>query len=74
MTMIINSPEKLVPAFSKKVSGLVLDKYFQDLPSEWGVPGEELTFLGPAAEYETTKLGYDVGSCQKGVHPAEWPA
>lgn len=73
-TISADKAEQLLPAFPKKVPGLVLDKYFIAMASEWGRPGEELTFLGPAAEYEITKLGYDVGSCQKGTHPAEWPS
>ncbi|KAH8646641.1 CAIB/BAIF family enzyme [Xylariales sp. PMI_506] len=65
--------QKLVPALHERVPGLFSPDYFASLPAKWGVPGEELTFLRPAATYDTTKLGYDVGSCEKGSYEAEWP-
>ncbi|KAI1455551.1 CoA-transferase family III [Annulohypoxylon moriforme] len=47
--------------------------YFTTIKAELGVPDEEMTFVGPAATYDTTKLGYDSGSCLRGTHEAKWP-
>ena len=43
------------------------------LKAELGVSDEEMTFVGPAVKYETTKLFYDRGSCLRGFDKAEWP-
>lgn len=43
------------------------------IKAELGVTDEEMVFVGPAATYETTKLGYESGSCLRGTHEAKWP-
>ncbi|KAH9992256.1 CAIB/BAIF family enzyme [Xylariaceae sp. FL0662B] len=48
-------------------------KNFMTIKANLGVPNEEMFFVGPAATYEITKLGYDSGSCMRGAHKAEWP-
>ncbi|KAL7623543.1 hypothetical protein AAE478_007226 [Parahypoxylon ruwenzoriense] len=53
---------------------LLNPKYFMSTKAELGVPDEEMEFVGPAATYERTKLGYDVGSCLRGTHDAKWPS
>ncbi|KAI0880713.1 CoA-transferase family III [Annulohypoxylon maeteangense] len=52
---------------------LLNPKYFTTIKAELGVPDEEIAFVGPAATYDTTKLGYDLGSCLRGTHEAKWP-
>ncbi|KAI5860848.1 CAIB/BAIF family enzyme [Durotheca rogersii] len=57
-----------------KVAPQVLrPSYFASAKADLGVPDEEMVFVGPAATYEKTKLGYDVGSCLRGTHEARWP-
>jgi hypothetical protein len=38
-----------------------------------GPKNEALTFIAPAAKFEITQLGYDVGSCFLGAYEARWP-
>ncbi|KAI1389315.1 CoA-transferase family III [Hypoxylon trugodes] len=57
-----------------KVPQLLDPKYFKTIKADLGVPNEEMIFVGPAATYDTTKLGYDVGSCLRGTHEAKWPS
>ncbi|KAI2602538.1 CoA-transferase family III [Hypoxylon sp. NC1633] len=51
---------------------LLNPKYFGTIKADLGVPDEEMVFVGPAATYERTKLGYDRGSCLRGTHDATW--
>ena len=48
-------------------------KYFATMKAELGVPDEEMTFVGPAVVYDTTKLFYDRGSCMRGTDELAWP-
>ncbi|KAI0596165.1 CAIB/BAIF family enzyme [Biscogniauxia sp. FL1348] len=64
---------KLLVSLPKVAPGLFQPRYFMTMKAELGVPNEDMTFVGPAATYETTKLGYDSGSCLRGAHKAEWP-
>ncbi|KAI1770653.1 CoA-transferase family III [Hypoxylon cercidicola] len=52
---------------------LLNPKYFMTIKADLGVTDEEMVFVGPAATYETTKLGYESGSCLRGTHEAKWP-
>ncbi|KAI0155424.1 CAIB/BAIF family enzyme [Hypoxylon sp. FL1284] len=63
----------LVSDLPKVVPQLLNPKYFMTAKADLGVPDEEMVFVGPAATYETTKLGYDCGSCLRGTHEAKWP-
>ncbi|KAI0126980.1 CAIB/BAIF family enzyme [Xylariales sp. AK1849] len=38
-----------------------------------GLEDEILTFVAPAAAFDTTKLGYDVGTCFLGTYEPSWP-
>ncbi|KAI6086806.1 CoA-transferase family III [Hypoxylon rubiginosum] len=55
------------------VPQLLNPEYFMTIKAELGVTDEEMVFVGPAATYETTKLGYESGSCLRGTHEAKWP-
>lgn len=55
------------------VPELLRPEYFVTMKAELGVPDEEMTFVGPAIKYETTKLYYDRGSCLRGTDKLEWP-
>ncbi|KAI1761931.1 CoA-transferase family III [Hypoxylon sp. FL1150] len=48
-------------------------RYFMTIKAELGVADEEMVFVGPAATYDKTRLGYDSGSCLRGMHEAKWP-
>ncbi|KAI1204460.1 CoA-transferase family III [Annulohypoxylon truncatum] len=48
-------------------------EYFTTIEVNLGVPNEKMEFVGPAAKYDTTKLGYDCGSCLRGAYEAKWP-
>ncbi|KAI1879255.1 hypothetical protein JX265_002209 [Neoarthrinium moseri] len=65
---------KLIPAFRSKVPELFVAKNFTKISAEWGKTHEEMEILVPAVRYEQTRLLYDLGSCEKGLHRAEWPA
>ncbi|KAI2468014.1 CAIB/BAIF family enzyme [Annulohypoxylon bovei var. microspora] len=52
---------------------LLNPKYFSTIKADLGVPEEEMVLVGPAATYDTTRLGYDSGSCLRGTHEAKWP-
>ncbi|KAI0376923.1 CoA-transferase family III [Hypomontagnella monticulosa] len=53
---------------------LLNPNYFMTIKADLGVPNEDMTFVGPAATYETTKLEYNSGSCLRGTHEAKWPS
>ncbi|KAI1336487.1 CAIB/BAIF family enzyme [Xylariaceae sp. FL0016] len=63
----------LVKSLPKVAPQLFRPKYFNTMKADLGVTDEDMTFVGPAAVYETTTLCYDSGSCMRGAHPAEWP-
>ncbi|KAI1086460.1 CAIB/BAIF family enzyme [Rostrohypoxylon terebratum] len=52
---------------------LLIPRYFTTVKADLGIPDEEMVIIGPAATYDTTKLGYDRGSCLRGNHEAKWP-
>ncbi|KAI0891611.1 CoA-transferase family III [Annulohypoxylon nitens] len=52
---------------------LLTPKYFTTVKANLGMPDEDMVIVGPAATYDTTKLGYDRGSCLRGTHEAKWP-
>ncbi|KAI5920978.1 CAIB/BAIF family enzyme [Camillea tinctor] len=64
---------KLIASLPNVAPGLFQPRYFMTMKAELGVPNEDMTFVGPAATYETTKLGYESGSCLRGAHKPEWP-
>ncbi|OTA70770.1 CAIB/BAIF family enzyme [Hypoxylon sp. EC38] len=64
----------LLSDLREKTPQLLNPKYFNTIKADLGVPDEEMVFVGPAATYETTKLGYDLGSCLRGTHEAKWPS
>ncbi|OCK86216.1 CAIB/BAIF family enzyme [Lepidopterella palustris CBS 459.81] len=56
------------------VPHLFQPKYFSSMPSNMGAGKDEtLTFVGPVATFDTTKLCYDVGSCFLGTYQPVWP-
>ncbi|KAI1641746.1 CoA-transferase family III [Daldinia loculata] len=64
----------LVRGLPDKVPQLLDPRYYLTLKADLGEPDEDMVFVGPAATYETTKLGYDLGSCLRGTHEARWPS
>ncbi|XXH03300.1 phosphate system positive regulatory protein pho81 [Hypoxylon texense] len=63
----------LTRGLPKVAPQLLNPKYFMTTKADLGVADEEMVFVGPAATYETTKLGYESGSCLRGMHEAKWP-
>ncbi|KAK7912101.1 caib baif family enzyme [Apiospora marii] len=57
----------------KKAPSLFDPKHMMSMEVELGVEGEVMDFLGPPVAFDVTRLGYDVGSCEKGSSKAEWP-
>ncbi|KAK8030061.1 CAIB/BAIF family enzyme [Apiospora rasikravindrae] len=57
----------------KKAPSLFDPKHMMSMKAELGVEDEVMDFLGPPVSFDVTRLGYDVGSCEKGSCKAEWP-
>lgn len=57
----------------KKAPSLFDPKHIVSMEAKLGVEGETMDFLGPPVAFDVTRLGYDVGSCEKGSCKAEWP-
>lgn len=65
---------KTMRSLFKEVPHLFNPKHFWSKPSKFGKEQDEvLTFVGPAATFEKTQLGYDVGSCFLGAYEPKWP-
>jgi hypothetical protein len=67
---------KVMISLQSRVPRLFQPKYFDNIESNFGkADGERelLTYLRPAATYEKTNLGYDVGSCLLGTYKPVWP-
>ncbi|KAK6836774.1 hypothetical protein PG987_007269, partial [Apiospora arundinis] len=58
----------------KKAPSLYDPKHMMSMKAELGVEDEIMDFLGPPVSFDVTRLGYDVGSCERGTHKPEWPA
>ncbi|KAK8062282.1 hypothetical protein PG997_014379 [Apiospora hydei] len=58
----------------KKAPSLFDPKHMMSMKAELGVEDEIMDFLGPPVSFDVTRLGYDMGSCDKGSCKAEWPA
>ncbi|KAK8063358.1 caib baif family enzyme [Apiospora saccharicola] len=58
----------------KRAPSLFDPKHMMSMEAELGVEGEMMDFLGPPVSFDVTRLGYDVGSCEKGSCNPEWPA
>ncbi|KAI1098759.1 CoA-transferase family III [Jackrogersella minutella] len=63
----------LLSDLPKVTPQLLNPEYFTTIKADLGVPDEDMVFVGPAATYDTTKLGYNSGSCLRGTHEAKWP-
>ena len=65
---------KTIRTLVKSTPRLFNPQHFQVIDARLGgQPGEKMAFVGSAAVFETSKLGYDVGSCFLGADKAEWP-
>ncbi len=66
---------KTMQSMMGAVPQLFNPKHFWSMKSNrlGGPEDETLTFVAPAAVFETTKLGYDVGSCFTGAYEPSWP-
>lgn len=66
---------KTMQSLMSAVPQLFNPRHFWSIKSNYlnGPEGEELTFVAPAATFESTKLGYDVGSCFTGAYESKWP-
>ncbi|KAK6859213.1 hypothetical protein PG995_005066 [Apiospora arundinis] len=58
----------------KKAPSLYDPKHMMSMKAELGVEDEIMDFLGPPVSFDVTRLGYDVGSCERGSHKPQWPA
>ncbi|KAH9885682.1 CAIB/BAIF family enzyme [Xylariomycetidae sp. FL2044] len=63
----------LISTIPDVVPELLDERNFWKMRANLGVPDEEMVFVKPAATYSVTKLGYDSGSCMRGMHEAKWP-
>lgn len=57
----------------KKAPSLFDPEHMMSMKAELGVEGEIMDFLAPPVSFDVSRLGYDVGSCEKGSCKAEWP-
>ncbi|KAF5625191.1 CAIB BAIF family enzyme [Fusarium tjaetaba] len=74
---MLSLTEKFMRTAYGNTPRLFNSKYFDETPSRFnGLEGqtETLTYVGPAATYDVTKLHYDIGSCFLDTYPPEWPA
>jgi hypothetical protein len=72
---MIRLVSKTMSSTRQAVPSLFDERYFDSIESNFG--GEKpdtLTYVGPAAAFEKTKLQYDVGSCFLGAYEPKWPA
>ncbi|TLD31407.1 hypothetical protein PspLS_01747 [Pyricularia sp. CBS 133598] len=75
---MLSLTSKLMQSLVTQVPGLFAKpEYFGQIKRDFHAPNgelEDLTYLLPAARYDVTRLGYDVGSCLLGKYDPEWPA
>jgi hypothetical protein len=66
---------KTMQSMMDAVPQLFNPKHFWSMKSNrlGGGEDEVLTFVAPAAVYDKTNLGYDVGSCFTGAYEPKWP-
>ncbi|KAI1066848.1 hypothetical protein LB506_012165 [Fusarium annulatum] len=74
---MVSLTEKFMRSAYENTPQLFNSKYFNEIQSRFnGLEGqtERLRYVGSAATYDVTKLGYDIGSCFLDTYPPEWPA
>jgi len=47
--------------------------FFQEADAKWGVEGENVRFVAPCIQFDTTLVEYKIGTCEPGSYDPKWP-